>query len=146
MDIRGKKLVLIGGAGLIGSHTLDTLVKEDVKEILIYDNMSRGSFQNIETQLNDPRVKLYEIGGDILQPDILESALENADGVFHFAALWLLQCHNFPQAAFEVNIRGSFNVIEACIKKNVKKLIYSSSASVYGDANYEPMDLSLIHI
>ena len=140
MDIRGKKLVLIGGAGLIGSHTLDTLVKEDVKEILIYDNMSRGSFQNIETQLNDPRVKLYEIGGDILQPDILESALENADGVFHFAALWLLQCHNFPQAAFEVNIRGSFNVIEACIKKNVKKLIYSSSASVYGDANYEPMD------
>ena len=71
MDIKGKKIVLIGGAGLIGSHTLDYLVKEDVKEILIYDNMSRGSFENIQKQLIDPRVKLYEIGGDILQEDIL---------------------------------------------------------------------------
>ena len=142
MDLKGKKLVLIGGAGLIGSHTLDYLVKEDVKEILIYDNMSRGSFKNIQKQLSDPRVKLYEIGGDILQEDILESALVNADGVFHFAALWLLQCHNFPRAAFDVNIKGSFNVIEACVKQNVKKLIYSSSASVYGDADYEPMDES----
>ena len=54
MDLKGKKLVLIGGAGLIGSHTLDYLVKEDVKEILIYDNMSLGSFKNIQKQLSDP--------------------------------------------------------------------------------------------
>ena len=142
MDIRGKKIVLIGGAGLIGSHTLDQLIKEDVKEIIIYDNMTRGSLSNIQNSLKDPRVKLYEVGGDILQEDILESALENANGVFHFAALWLLQCHEFPNSAFEVNIRGAFNVIEACVKKNIEKLIFSSSASVYGDAEYEPMDES----
>ena len=140
MDIKGKKLVLIGGAGLIGSHTLDLLVKEDVKEIIVYDNMTRGTTENIKESLKDPRVKVFEAGGDILQYDILETALENADGVFHFAALWLLQCHEFPRSAFDVNIKGSFNVIEACVKKNVKKLIYSSSASVYGDADYEPMN------
>jgi UDP-glucose 4-epimerase len=65
--------------------------------------------------------------------------MKNIDGVFHFAALWLLQCHEFPRSAFDVNIRGTFNVIEACIKNNIKRLVYSSSASVYGDAIEEPM-------
>jgi UDP-glucose 4-epimerase len=139
MDILGKKLVLVGGAGLIGSHTVDHLLKEDVKEILIYDNMVRGSVENLEDALKDPRVKIYNVGGDIMQTDTLQSAFEGADGVFHFAALWLLQCHEYPRSAFEVNVRGTFNVIEACVAKGVKRLIYSSSASVYGDAVEEPM-------
>lgn len=140
MNIEGKKLVLIGGAGLIGSHTADLLIKEDVKEILIYDNFTRGSRENLASAMRDPRVKIYDIGGDIMQTDILHSALENADGVFHFAALWLLQCHDYPRSAFDVNVHGTFNVMEACIAKGVKRLVYSSSASVYGDAMYEPMD------
>ncbi|HLI13639.1 MAG TPA: NAD-dependent epimerase/dehydratase family protein [Alphaproteobacteria bacterium] len=139
MDIRGKKLVLIGGAGLIGSHTLDLLVKEDVGEILVYDNFVRGTHENIAAALRDPRVKVFEIGGDICQTDILNAALKGADGVFHFAALWLLQCYDFPRAAFDVNIRGTFNVLEACAAQGVKRLVYSSSASVYGDAVEEPM-------
>ena len=139
MDIRGKKLVLIGGAGLIGSHTVDQLVKEDVKEIVIYDNFVRGRTENLSDALKDPRVKIFDVGGDVLQTDILESALEGADGVFHLAALWLLQCHDFPRSAFDVNVRGTFNVMEACVKKGVERLIYSSSASVYGDAVEEPM-------
>jgi UDP-glucose 4-epimerase len=84
-------------------------------------------------------VRIFDIGGDILQSDILEAALEGADGVFHFAALWLLQCHEFPRSAFDVNVRGTFNVMEACVKQRVKRLVYSSSASVYGDAVAEPM-------
>jgi len=139
MDIRGKKLVVIGGAGLIGSHTVDQLVKQDVKEIIVYDNFVRGRTANLTAALKDSRVKIYDIGGDITQPDILASALDGADGVFHFAALWLLQCHEYPRAAFDVNIRGTFNVMEACIAKGVKRLVYSSSASVYGDAVEEPM-------
>jgi UDP-glucose 4-epimerase len=140
MDIRGKKLVVIGGAGLIGSHTLDKLVREDVGEILVYDNFVRGRAENIASALKDPRVRVFDIGGDISQTDILEAALAGADGVFHFAALWLLQCHEFPRSAFDVNVRGTFNVMEACVKKGVKRLVYSSSASVYGDAVREPMD------
>jgi UDP-glucose 4-epimerase len=139
MDIRGKRLVVIGGAGLIGSHTVDLLTKEDVGEIVIYDNFVRGTHGNLAQALRDPRVKIFEVGGDICQTDILAAALKGVDGVFHFAALWLLQCHDFPRAAFDVNVRGTFNVLEACRNNGVNRLIYSSSASVYGDAVEEPM-------
>ena len=139
MDIRGKRIVVIGGAGLIGSHTVDLLTREDVGEIIIYDNFVRGTAENLENALRDPRVKIYEAGGDVCQPDILDAAVKGAAGVFHFAALWLLQCHEFPRAAFDVNIRGTFNVLDACVQNNVQRLVYSSSASVYGDAVEEPM-------
>jgi UDP-glucose 4-epimerase len=139
MDIRGKKVVVIGGAGLIGSHTVDQLVREDVREIVIYDNFLRGTHENLASAMHDPRVKIFEAGGDITQTDILSAALDGADGVFHFAALWLLQCHEFPRSAFDTNVRGTFNVMEACIARKVKRLVYSSSASVYGDAAEEPM-------
>ena len=139
MDLKGTKLVLVGGAGLIGSHTTDRLLQEDVREIVIYDNFVRGRVENLGEALKDPRVRIYDIGGDILQTDILASAFDGADGVFHFAALWLLQCHEFPQSAFDVNVRGTFNVMDACVKARVKRLVYSSSASVYGDAVSEPM-------
>ena len=140
MDLERKKLVLVGGAGLIGSHTADRLLQEDVGELVIYDNFVRGRAENLEEALKDRRVRIFDIGGDILQTDILEAAFEGADGVFHFAALWLLQCHEFPRSAFDVNVRGTFNIMEACVKKGVKRLVSSSSASVYGDAVTEPMD------
>lgn len=140
MDIRGKKLVVIGGAGLIGSNTVDALIKEDVREIVIYDNFVRGTEENLAEALKDPRVRINEVGGDICQTDILDAALKDADGVFHFAALWLLQCQDFPRAAFNTNIEGTYNVLEACRNNNIQRLVYSSSASVYGDAVQEPMD------
>jgi nucleoside-diphosphate-sugar epimerase len=139
LELEGKRLVVIGGAGLIGSHTVEQLTREDVKEIVVFDNFVRGTRQNLVLALSDPRVRIFDVGGDITQPDILEAALEGADGVFHFAALWLLQCWDYPRAAFKVNIEGTFNVLEACVKKGVSRLVYSSSASVYGDAVEEPM-------
>lgn len=139
MDIRGKRLVVIGGAGLIGSHTVDALRREDVGEIVIYDNFVRGTHDNLAEALGDPRVKIHDVGGDICQTDILNTALKGADGVFHFAALWLLQCEEYQRSAFDVNINGTFNVIEACVRQGVRRLVYSSSASVYGDALEEPM-------
>ena len=139
MDIRGKKFLVIGGAGLIGSHTVDALLREDVEEVVVYDNFVRGRLENLAGARQDPRFKVYDIGGDILQTDILEAAMQGADGVFHLAALWLLQCHEYPRSAFDVNVRGTFNVMEACTKAGVQRLVYSSSASVYGDALSEPM-------
>jgi UDP-glucose 4-epimerase len=139
MDIRGKRILVVGGAGFIGSHVLEELLKEDVKEVTVYDNFCRGTAENIEEALKDPRCRLFEIGGDILQTDILDSAMRGTDAVVLLAALWLLQCYEYPRAAFDVNIRGTFNVLEACVANNVKRLVYSSSASVYGDAVEEPM-------
>lgn len=139
MDIRGKRFLVIGGAGLIGSHTVDALRREDVGEIVVYDNFVRGSEENLAEALRDPRVCIFEVGGDILQTDILDAAMKDVDGVFHFAALWLLHCHDFPRSAFEVNIRGTFNVLDGCVANRIQRLVYSSSASVYGDAVEEPM-------
>ncbi len=139
MELKGKRVVVIGGAGLIGSHAVDLLTKEDVREIVIYDNFVRGTTANLEQALKDPRVKIFEAGGDITQTDILDAALKDTDGVFQFAALWLLQCHEYPRTAFETNVRGMFNVLDGCVRNGVKRLVWSSSASVYGDAVEEPM-------
>jgi UDP-glucose 4-epimerase len=139
MDIQGKRFLIIGGAGLIGSHTVDELLKEDIAEIRIFDNFTRGSQENLAEALKDSRVNIFSLGGELMHRDILDAAMKDIDGVFHFAALWLLHCYDFPRSAFEVNIGGTFNVLEACINNGVKKLVYSSSASVYGDAVEEPM-------
>ncbi|MGB9696402.1 MAG: NAD-dependent epimerase/dehydratase family protein [Ignavibacteria bacterium] len=139
MDIKGKRILVIGGAGFIGSHIVDQLIEEDVKSIVIYDNFCRGTYENIENALKDSRVKIFEDGGDILQTDILKAAVKESDMVIHLAALWLLQCYEYPRSAFEVNIRGTFNVLEACRDNKIQRLIYSSSASVYGDAIQIPM-------
>ena len=139
MDIKGKKFLVIGGAGFIGSHLVDQLTQEDVAEIRIYDNFTRGCEENLAPALQDPRVRVFDLGGELLHRDILGEAMKGIDGVFHLAALWLLHCYDFPRSAFEVNIGGTFNVLEAMLQNGVKKLVYSSSASVYGDALTEPM-------
>ncbi len=139
MELKGARILVVGGAGLIGSHVVEELLKEEVREVVIYDNFCRGSLENLETALKDPRCRVFEIGGDILQTDILNEAMKDMDGVVHLAALWLLQCYEYPRAAFDVNIRGTFNVLEACVANNIQRLVYSSSASVYGDAVAEPM-------
>ena len=140
MKLEGARLLVIGGAGLIGSHTVDKLLEHDVDSVTVYDNFARGTHENLHDAMKDPRVRVFEAGGDILQADILDAAIEGVDGVFHFAALWLLQCHDYPHSAFDVNVRGTFNVMDACVHKGVKRLVYSSSASVYGDAVTEPME------
>ena len=139
MDISNSRVLVIGGAGLIGSHIVELLTKENVKEIIVYDNFCRGTKENLEKTLQDTRVKIFEIGGDITRSDILNSAMEGTDYVFHLAALWLLQCYEFPRSAFEVNMGGTFNVLESCVKNKIKKLVFSSSASVYGNAVEIPM-------
>jgi UDP-glucose 4-epimerase len=138
-DISDSRVLVIGGAGFIGSFVVQELLKHPVREVVIYDNFARGKMENIQHLLNDKRCTIFPFGGDVRDLDILDKAVEGADYVFHLAAMWLLHCKDFPRTAFEVNIAGTFNVLEACVKHKVKKLIYSSSASVYGDAVQVPM-------
>lgn len=139
MEIKDSKILVIGGAGFIGGFVVQELLKHPVKEVVIYDNFARGKMENIAISLNDPRCTIFPYGGDIRDTDVLDKAMEGVDYVIHLAAMWLLHCKDFPRTAFEVNIGGTFNVLEACVRHKVKKLIYSSSASVYGDAMEVPM-------
>ena len=139
MDIKNSKVLVIGGAGFIGSFVVSELLKTNVGKVVIYDNFARGKASNISNSMTDPRCEIYPNGGDVRDVDTLSDAMQGCDGVIHLAAMWLLHCKDFPRTAFHVNIEGTFNVLEACVKNKVKRFVYSSSASVYGDASEVPM-------
>ena len=136
-NLLNKKILVTGGSGFIGSFVVSELLKETVSEVVIFDNLSRGNMRYVENQLKDPRCSLVQ--GDLRELDVLNAAIGECDYVIHLAAMWLLHCKDFPRTAFDVNIQGTFNVLEACVNNNIERLIYSSSASVYGDAVKVPM-------
>ena len=137
--LEDKRILVIGGAGFIGSHVVQELLKERVGEVRVFDNFTRGRLENLEGSLNDPRCNVFQLGNDITHTDMLDAGMKDMDYVVHLAALWLLHCKDFPRSAFKTNIEGTFNVLEACVKHKIKKLVFSSSASVYGDAVETPM-------
>jgi len=137
MDLEGKRLVLVGGAGLIGSHLADLLVREPVSKVVIFDNFVRGSRANLAEAAQSPKLEIVE--GSMLDRELLRATLQGADGVFLLASLWLGECVNDPRQAWLVNVDGSWNVVEACREAGVKRVVYSSSASVYGNAVVTPM-------
>lgn len=136
-ELEGTKILVIGGAGFVGSHLVDQLLLEPVREIVVLDNFVRGSESNLRQAIRDERVRVVE--GSITDLALLRDVMQGADYVFHLAALWLFECVHEPRSALEVNVTGTFNVIEAAQQAGVKKIVYSSSASVYGDALFTPM-------
>lgn len=137
MKLDDSRILVIGGAGFVGSHLVDQLINEPVREIVVLDNFVRGTRHNLESAQKDKRVQIVE--GSIIDRKLLSELMQGTDSVFHLAALWLFECVHQPRSALEVNVGGTFNVIEAAQQAGVKKVIYSSSASVYGDALFTPM-------
>lgn len=136
-QIEGSTIAVIGGAGFIGSHIVDQLLDEGVERVIVIDNFVRGTRGNLASAARDPRVEIRE--GSILDLPFLEQVMEESDYAFHLAALWLHECVHHPRDAVDVNALGTFNVIDAAQRANVGKVVYSSSASVYGDALAIPM-------
>ena len=136
-ELDNSRILVIGGAGFVGSHIVDQLLEEPVREIVVIDNFVRGTRENLSAAVADERVTLVE--GSLLDTELLRELMTGTDYAFHLAALWLYECVHEPRSAVEVNIVGTFNVIEAAQAAGVKKVVYSSSASVYGDALETPM-------
>lgn len=137
MDIKGSNILVTGGCGLVGSTTIDLLLRDySPASIVILDNMSRGTLANVEEALKDPRVKLVQ--GDIRDMEAVHSAIRGMDAVIHMAALRITACAADPREAMGVMCDGSFNVIDAAQSANVKKIVAASSASIYGLADSFP--------
>jgi UDP-glucose 4-epimerase len=137
LNISGSKILVTGGCGLIGSTTIDLLLREyDPARIVIFDNLVRGSMHNVEAMLADPRVTLVK--GDIRDVAAVRQATEGMDAVIHMATLRITACAAEPREALEVMCDGSYNVLEAAKDCGVKKFVTASSASIYGLADTFP--------
>jgi nucleoside-diphosphate-sugar epimerase len=131
-----NRVLITGGAGLIGSHIADQLVRSGDSDIIILDNFVRGRRENLAWAIEQGSVQVVE--GDIRDLPLLRDAMHGVDLVFHQAALRITQCAIEPRLALEVLADGTFNVIEAAVAAKVRKIIAASSASVYGMANELP--------
>lgn len=137
VDLSGAKALVTGGAGLVGSHIVDALAREGAS-VLVYDNLVRGRREHLAWAEAHGDVTLIE--GDIVDCARLSEAMEGVTYVFHQAAMWLRECEAYPRRAVEVNVGGTFNVLEACVEAGVGKLVFASSSSVYGEGSYFPTD------
>ena len=131
-----SRVLITGGAGLIGSHLTDQLLEDGVGEVVVLDNLARGLRENLAGALASGRVTFIE--GDIRDRDLVADAMSGVDIVFHQAAIRITQCAHEPRLALEVLADGTFNVLEAAVKARVRKVIAASTASVYGLATEFP--------
>ena len=134
--VAGATVLVTGGAGTIGSNLVDLLVSERAGRITVLDDFTRGRRENLAWAVEHGDVDVVE--GDIRDPDTVRKATEGADLVFHLAAIRITQCAQEPRLANEVLVDGTFNVLEAAAAAGVRKVIASSSASVYGLAETFP--------
>jgi UDP-glucose 4-epimerase len=134
--MKNSRVLITGGAGLVGSHIADQLAEKNVSEIIVIDNFVRGCRNNLAEALSKKAVTIIE--GDISDRTLLAEVMRGIDIVFHQAAIRITQCAEDPRLALEVLVDGTFNVLEAAVKAGVKKVIAASSASVYGMAEHFP--------
>jgi UDP-glucose 4-epimerase len=136
--LKGATVLVTGGAGLVGSHIVDLLIDEGAAEIRVLDNLVRGRLDNLaDAQARHPIVFLE---GDVRDRSAVAQAVMDCDYVFHQAAIRITLCAERPRECMDILVQGTFNVFEAAIESKVKKVVYASSASVYGAAEEFPTD------
>jgi UDP-glucose 4-epimerase len=134
--MKDKRILITGGAGLIGSHIAELVAAQSPREIIVLDNFVRGRRENLQSA-----GKLHPItivSGDILDTKLLARVMDGIDIVFHQAAIRITQCAEEPRLAVDVLANGTFNVLEAAVKAKVDKVVAASSASVLGLAESFP--------
>jgi len=138
--ITGTRCLVTGGAGFIGSTIVDQLMEAGAGEVIVLDNFVRGTWSNLASAQDRGGVKV--IKGDICDAALVDDLTVGTDFVFHQAALRITRCAEAPREAVDVLINGTLNVLESAVRHKVKKVVAASSASVYGNPSYLPMDES----
>jgi UDP-glucose 4-epimerase len=136
MELSKKRVLISGGAGLVGSHIADLLAQESVSEIVVLDNFVRGRKENLAKASSSGLVTVVD--GDIRDTKLLNELMRDIDVLFHQAAIRITQCAEEPRLAMDVLATGTFNVLEAAVRAGVKRVVAASSASVYGLAEQFP--------
>jgi UDP-glucose 4-epimerase len=130
------KVLVTGGGGAIGSNVVDELVIAGAEEVVVLDNFVRGRRENLDWARANGKVELVE--GDIRDRPLVRSLMDGVDIAFHHAAIRITQCAEEPRLAVDVLVDGTFNVFEAAVEAGVRRVVASSSASVYGLAETFP--------
>lgn len=130
MKIEGKTFLITGGASLVGSHLTDQLLEQGAAKVVVFDNLSLGSQDVIGHLQGEKRVQF--VRGDIRRIEQLLEALQGVDGIFAVAGFLTLPLSADPWMGIDVNVRGMHTVVEAARWAGVKKVVFSSSAAVYG--------------
>ncbi|ANE53237.1 NAD-dependent epimerase [Flavisolibacter tropicus] len=131
-----SQILVTGGAGFIGSYVVEELLKYHPRKIIIVDNLVRGRLENLGSFIDNSAIEFIE--GDIRDVSLMDKCISNVDYVFHMAALRINACAANPGDGFDVMLKATFDLATLCVKYKVKKVIYSSSASVYGLAQHFP--------
>jgi UDP-N-acetylglucosamine/UDP-N-acetylgalactosamine 4-epimerase len=136
-SIEDKSFLVTGGAGFIGSHIVEYLLRNKAKLVRVIDNLSTGSIENVSL-FND--YSAYDfVKDDISDPAACEKACMNIDFVFHLAALGSIpRSIKDPLATNQSNITGFLNMLIAAKKNNIRRMVYASSSSVFGDSTALP--------
>jgi UDP-glucose 4-epimerase len=139
-DLAGARVLVTGGAGVVGSTIVDTLAPLGPAEIVVFDDFSRGLRENLAGVADaDAALPLTVVEGDVRDRDALARAMQGIDVVFHEAAIRLPHCARDPRLALEVMVDGTFNVVEAAHAAGVQRFVAASSASIYGRATTFPI-------
>jgi len=132
---KGKKILVTGGAGFVGSNLVDKLSPDN--KVVVLDNLFSGLLSNLEK--SEDRITFVK--GDVLDKALVKDIVAEVDYVFHLAAhVGNIRSIKDPNFDMEVNIRGTLNLLEACRNSNIKRLVYSSSGAIFGEAKYLPID------
>jgi UDP-glucose 4-epimerase len=137
-SLKGSTVLVTGGAGLVGSHIVDQLIDAGAGEIRVLDNLVRGRRENLAAA--EARREIRFILGDVRDRTMVQQAVEGCDYVFHQAAIRITRCAEKPRECMEVLVDGTFNIFEAAVAADIKKIVYASSASVYGLADAFPTE------
>ncbi|ALG07067.1 NAD-dependent epimerase/dehydratase family protein [Kibdelosporangium phytohabitans] len=138
MQLTDTRILVTGGAGTIGSHVVDQALDAGAGQVVVVDDLSRGTLANLRSALDRAPGKVELVEGDIRDAALMHKLSDGKDVVFHLAALRITQCAAEPRTALEVLVDGTFNVVEAAVDAGVSKVVASSSASVYGLADEFP--------
>jgi UDP-glucose 4-epimerase len=138
--LENKTVLVTGGAGFIGSHLSDRLLREGVGELIIVDNLFLGSEDNIQEAIKDRRTSLYREDAEFSTSMDYIFARHEVDAVFNCATKALNYSFVNPSNAFSTNVSVALNLLELQRKSRFKTLCHFSTSEVYGSAIYEPMD------